>query len=433
MRGNARARLLAFALPTVLVLAACGQSGGGGDFARSDDPVTIRVTWWGEETRADLTNQAIEAFEEKYPEITVKGEFKDWGGYWDSLATTTAGGDSPDVIQMDELYLASYAERGSLRDLGEAGEFLDTSQFDEESLKTGQVDGAQYALPIGVGVLASVVNADLFEEYGVELPDDATWTWDEYAALAEELSEKSNGAINGSSPTGGNDAGSLKYWARQHGNELFDENGEVTLEPELLTSMWQYNLDLMESGGVENAAQWVESQNAGIEAGSLATGKIAMGFAYNTQITALREASGADLRLMRLPGSGEAEANFLKPSMYWAVSSQSEHPAEAALFVDFMLNHEAAGDILGTERGVPANGTIREAITSDLSESEQLAVDYMDSVTPGPSPVVTPNGGSGIEPMIQRYSQEVYSGQTSPQDAAQAFIDELQGEVNAAQ
>ncbi|MDT0342647.1 ABC transporter substrate-binding protein [Streptomyces litchfieldiae] len=433
MRGTPRARLVAVAVPMALALAACGQSGGaGGDFARSDEPVTIRVTWWGEETRADLTNQAIEAFEEQYPDIDVRGEFKDWAGYWDALATTTAGGDSPDVIQMDELYLASYAERGSLLDLGEAGEFLDTSQFDEESLKTGQIDGTQYAMPIGVGVMASVLNADLFEQYGVELPDDATWTWDDYAELANELTEKSGGAINGSSATGGNDAGSIKYWARLHGNELFGEDGTVTLDPENLASMWQYNLDLMESGGAESAAQGVESFNAGIEAGSLATGKIAMGGAYNTQITALREASGADLRLMRLPGSGEVDANFLKPSMYWALSSQSEHPAEAALFMDFMLNHEAAADILGTDRGVPANNAMRERISQDLSESDQLAVDYMNSVTPGPSPVVTPSGGSGIEPMIQRYTQEVYSGQRSPQDAAQAFVDELQTEVDAA-
>ncbi|MFW6690707.1 ABC transporter substrate-binding protein [Streptomyces sp. MAR4 CNX-425] len=431
MRGSATARLLgAVALSSTLVLAACGSSGGAVE--RSDEQVTIRVTWWGEETRADLTEKAIEAFEKKYPDITVKGEFKDWNGYWDALATTTAANDSPDVVQMDELYLASYAERGSLLDLGEAGKFLDTSQFDAEALKTGEVDGTHYAMPIGIAVLASIVNVDLFEEYGIELPDDATWTWDEYADLAEEFAEKSGGKLNGSSITGGMDTGSVRYWARLDGNEFFDKNGDVTLDPKALASMWQYNLDLMESGGVESAAQAVESYNAGLEGGSLATGKVAMGFSYNTQITALREASGADLRLLRLPGSGEVDANFFKPSMYWAVSSQSEHPAEAALLADFLVNHKAAGDILGTERGIPANGKIREAVSADLSESDQLAVDYMDSVTPGPSPAVTPKGGSGVEPMLQRYTQEVYAQQTSPEEAAQAFVDELQGEIDAA-
>jgi multiple sugar transport system substrate-binding protein len=432
MSGSAKARLLgAVALSSTLVLAACGTSGG--PVERSDEQVTLRVTWWGEETRADLTAKAIDAFEKKYPDITVKGEFKDWDGYWDALATTTAANDSPDVIQMDELYLASYAERGSLLDLAEADEFLDTAKFDKESLKTGQVDGTQYAMPIGITVLSSIVNADLFEEYGVELPDDATWTWDDYATVAEELAAKSGGEIDGSAITGGMDTGSVRYWARLRDNEFFDENGDVTLDPEALASMWQYNLDLMESGGVESAAQAVESYNAGLEAGSLATGKVAMGYSWNTQITALREASGADLRLLRLPGSGEVDANFFKPSMYWAVSSQSEHPAEAALLADFLVNHKAAGEVLGTERGIPANGEVRKAISTDLSESDQLAVDYMDSVTPGAAPAVTPKGGSGVEPMLQRYTQEVYAKQTSPEEAAEAFIDELQGEIDSAE
>jgi multiple sugar transport system substrate-binding protein len=412
-------------------LAACG-TGGGGDVELSDEPVTIRMTWWGADTRAELTDQAIAAFQKEHPNITVKGEFKDWAGYWDALATTTAANDSPDVIQMDELYLASYGDRGTLLDLADTSDFLDTSGFETATLETGQIDGAQYAIPIGAGMLASVVNADLFAQYGVELPDDTTWTWDDYAAIANELTEKSGGAINGSGLTGGTDAGSIRYWARLHGNELYGENGDVTLDPAVLASLWEYNLDLAESGGIESAAQSVESQSAGIEGGSLATGKIAMGFGYNTQITPLLAASGADLRLLQLPGSAEAAANFIKPSMYWAVSSQSEHPAEAATLVDFLVNHEAAADILGTERGIPANPAMREHVAADLDEGEQLAVAYIESATAGPSVVVTPAGGSGFDPMIQRYTQEVMFGERTPQEAAEAFIDELKSEIDAA-
>lgn len=432
MRGTVLRPLAATAaLTTALALAACGQAQGG-DVELSEEPVTIRMTWWGSDARAELTEQVIAEFEDQNPNITVKGEFKDWSGYWDALATTTAANDSPDVIQMDELYLASYGDRGSLLDLGTASEYLNTGEFDQEALETGQIDGAQYAMPIGVGVLGIVVNVDLFEQYGVALPDDATWTWDDYAAVADELTEKSDGAINGSAVTGGTDAGSIKYWARQQGGELFDENGDVSLDPAALTGMWQYNLDLMASGGMEPAAQMVESMSAGINGGSLATGKVAMGGAYNTQITALRDASGANLQLLQMPQVEGIDANFFKPSMYWSISSQSEHPAEAALFIDFLVNHEDAAAILGTERGIPANNAIREQLSSSLSESDQLAVDYMNTVTPGPSPVVTPNGGSGIEPMLQRYTQQVYFGETSPEDAAQAFIDELQAEIDAA-
>ncbi|GAA2149459.1 ABC transporter substrate-binding protein [Glycomyces algeriensis] len=412
-------------------LAACG-TGGGGDVELSDEPVTIRMTWWGADTRAELTDQAIAAFQKEHPNITVKGEFKDWAGYWDALATTTAANDSPDVIQMDELYLASYGDRGTLLDLADTSDFLDTSGFEAATLETGKIDGTQYAIPIGAGMLASVVNADLFAQYGVELPDDTTWTWDDYAAIANELTEKSGGVINGTGLTGGTDAGSIRYWARLHGNELYGENGDVTLDPAVLAALWEYSLALIESGGAETAAETVEGQSAGLEGSSIATGKIAMTIAYNTQITPLLAASGADLRLIQLPGAVETTANFIKPSMYWAVSSQSEHPAEAATLIDFLVNHEAAADILGTERGIPANPAMREHVATDLDEGEQLAVDYLESATVGPAVVVTPNGGSGFDPTCQRYSQEVLFGERTPQDAAEAFIEELKTEIDAA-
>ncbi|MBV7700265.1 ABC transporter substrate-binding protein [Streptomyces sp. TRM70350] len=415
-----------------LVLTACSGGSAGTAPELSDKPVTIRVTWWGADTRAQLTNEAIAAFEKKHPNIKVKGEYKDWNGYWDALATTTAAQDSPDVIQMDELYLASYAGRGALYDLGNAEKFLNTSQFDDQALATGQVGGTQYALPIGVGVSTVLANTDMFEKYGVALPDDKTWTWDDYARIAKELTDKSGGKIHGASGAPGFFAGDVKYWARQQGGELFDKDGNVSLKPDALVKMWKYGLDLISSEGGVKASTMVEDLTAGVTAGSFATGKAAMMGAYNTQVTALQEATGANLKLLQPPHVGDTKANFFKPSMYWAVSSQSKHPAEAATFVDFLLNDPAAADILKTERGIPANKAMLQRLQAGLTGTDKAAAEYMNTATTGQPPVVTPNGASGIEPMLQRYTQEVYFKKTSPEDAAKSFIKELQSEIDAA-
>lgn len=439
MMGAPRRRLAvtagAVAAAAALVLSGCSTEAatGGGASELSDEPVNLTVTWWGSDARAELTNTAIEAFEAKYPNITVDGQYKDWAGYWDALATSTAASDSPDVVQMDEIYLASYADRGALYDLNQAGDLLDTSSFEEESLATGQIDGAQYGMPIGVAVYSIVVNADLFEQYGVVLPDDESWTWDDLAATAQELTDKSGGAIHGAGNLGGFDAGSVKYWARSDGGEIFSDDGEVALDPQALVDLWEYNLDLIESGAAESASAMVEGFAAGLSAGSLATNKVAIGTAYNTQITALRAASGQDLRLLKLPRDGaEGKPDYYKPSMYWSASSQSDHPAEAAAFIDFMLNSDAAAEILKTERGIPANTEVRGALEAGLSADDQLAVDYLNAIEPGEPSPLTPNGGSSIEAIFQRYTQEVYFGQLSPEEAAEAAIKEINGEVDAA-
>ncbi|WP_127792113.1 ABC transporter substrate-binding protein [Agromyces sp. LHK192] len=433
MRGTTfrRAGIVAAAVSAALILSAC--SGGGTEAGSdapelSDEPVTITLSWWGGDARAELTQQAIDAFEEEHPNITVEPQYADWTGYWDQLATATAAGDSADVVQMDELYLASYGTRGALYDLG--GDLVDTTDFPAEIVKTGYVDDAQYAVPIGMTTYAMVANADLFEQYGIELPDDETWTWDDYAALAKEITEKSGGAIHGSSLIGGWDIGSVRYWGRQFGSEVFDGT-KVTLDPEALTEMWQTQLDMIADGGMESADAIVESQTAGLAGSSMATGKVALGTLWNTQITAVTAASGADLRLLKLPEPKGEDPNFYKPSMFWAVSSQSEHPAEAALLVDFLVNSEAAGEIIKTERGIPANDSIRAFVADSLEPTDQQAVEFLDRVTPGPA-FTTPNGASAMEGIFQRYTQEVLAGQTSPEDAAKATIAELQAEVDAA-
>lgn len=55
--------------------------------ALAEEPVTLRVTWWGSQTRHDLTMAAIQKFEEKYSNIKVEPEFTSWDGYWSKLAT----------------------------------------------------------------------------------------------------------------------------------------------------------------------------------------------------------------------------------------------------------------------------------------------------------------------------------------------------------
>jgi multiple sugar transport system substrate-binding protein len=108
MRHIPRA-LTALALATTLLAAsACGGDSGGPPAGRpTRGKVTLRFTWWGSDTRTKLTQQVIDAYQKDHPNVTIKGEFGEWSGYWDKLATTVAANDAPDIIQMDEKYLRS--------------------------------------------------------------------------------------------------------------------------------------------------------------------------------------------------------------------------------------------------------------------------------------------------------------------------------------
>ena len=112
------------------VLHAGCSAGGDAATELSDKPVTLRFTWWGNDARTAATQEVIAAFEKEYPNITIEPQFTDWAGYWDKLATETAANDTPDIIQMDEKYIATYGDRGALLDLkSRSATQLDTSRL----------------------------------------------------------------------------------------------------------------------------------------------------------------------------------------------------------------------------------------------------------------------------------------------------------------
>ncbi|MEU4425889.1 extracellular solute-binding protein [Actinoplanes sp. NPDC024001] len=426
---------LGLGLGAATTLAACG-GGGGGDAGGeiSKDAVKLRFTWWGSDARHKRTQQAIDLFTKKYPNITVSGEFKEWNGYWDSLATTVAANDAPDIIQMDELYLASYAERGALLDLKTAEKHLKTADIDGEALKTGQVDGKQYAIPTGVAAYSIVANTDLLAQYKIPVPDDSTWTWDDLKRIGVEVSKASGGKVTGVQ-SWGFDSGGINIWARQAGATLYDDAGKVSIPPEVLANYWQYLLDLAKNGIAPAPSVTVERASAPLDQSGTATNTSAFGTWWNTQLTSLAAASGQNLKLLKLPTNGQpgaATAPYYKPSMFWSVSSRSKHPAEAALFVDFLLNTTEAGEVLLTDRGLPANATVRTAITPKLTATDKAAADYLGALQVGPAPRVTPNGASSIETILKRHTEEVLFERQTPQQAAAGFIKELQAEIDAA-
>ena len=79
--------------------------------------VELSIFWWGGEARAKLTEEALALYTKKHPNVTFKKTWQANQGYFDKLATLTAGGNAPDIFQIDDNYLAEYAARNVTLDL----------------------------------------------------------------------------------------------------------------------------------------------------------------------------------------------------------------------------------------------------------------------------------------------------------------------------
>lgn len=417
-----------------LGLAGCGlgTAGDGASTELSDEPVTIRMYWWGGDARHQRTQEVIDLFEKKHPNITVEAEFSDWNGYWEKLATSTAGKNSPDVIQMDQLYLASYADRGALADLRDLD--ISTKGMEESVLGMGESDGGLYAVPISTSAMATFVNTDLLDQVGVPLPDNTdSWTWDEYEAWAQSVTQAAPQGVYGGSLA--QNEFMLQLFARQNGDELFAD-GDIAIDPETVEAFFQLALDSTKSGASAPASTWAETSGLALDQQPLSVGTVATTFATATQVSAYSQASGANLELVPIPTvkGGEKDADYFKAGMYWSVSSQSKHPAEAAALIDFFLNDPEAVKIIGTERGLPAISSTLDLIGDDLTPEESKAVAFSDSRLPflGDAPAIVPNGASDVDAVIVRYMQDVLFERQTPADAAKGFIADITQSIASA-
>ena len=416
---------------TIPVLASCGPNASSGGGGGGEDSGTVRIYWWGGDLRQTMTEEALELFGAQNAEITVEPEYSEWTGYWDKLATQTAGGDMPDLLQMDEAYIDSYGARGSLLDLESLGEALDLSAMDAKVLDTGRLaDGTLVGAPLGIGIFSVGVNVDLLEASGQELPDDTTWTWEELRETAAAISEW--GADQG--VTGldvfGQGAAELGAWARQSGQQLFPREDETAVDAETITSFLEYAKSLIEEGATPGVDAQIEDVGAGVEQGRFGTGKSVFHLQFHTQVQTFASASGAAMTLLRLPARTSGDHQMVnKASMYWSIAATSAAPESAGILMDFLLTDPEAAKALRLERGVTAFPEVQSAIEGELDEIERICLDFARDLQAevSPAPLVTPADAVGFGEEFTRISQEHYFGSKDAQATAQEILTVLEG------
>ncbi|WNB85344.1 extracellular solute-binding protein [Cellulomonas sp. ATA003] len=391
--------------------------------------MTLRFTWWGADARAQITEEVVDLFEAENPGITVETEWSVWDGYWDKLATGAAASDMPDVFQMDEQQIASYGQRGSLLDLESQPDALDVSTIAPQVLLTGDVDGTIVGAPVGVGIYSVVANPDLLERAGVAMPDDTTWTWDDLMEAARTVTEElGDEGVTGLDYFGMRSAEVAAY-ARQHGEAVFPREDDEPVSAETLESFFQMVLEMTETGVTPQPSVQTETMTASIEQSPFGTNAAAFHLLFHTQVQAFVDASGTEMQLLRIPALEPGDPQMVnKASMYWSIAAETDHPKEAAMLVDFLINDHEAARVLGVERGVPANPEIQEVIRPDLSPTGVMALEFAADLQAevADPPQNTPGTASDFDLQIGRIGSEVLFGSMTPEQAAQAVLDALE-------
>ena len=425
------AMLLSLTLPAM----ADGLTVGTYDPATAGD-YEIGFGWWGNQVRDEVTKAAADFFTENYPNITFNLNTQGWSNYWALMSTYSANNDLPDIMQQDYAYIEQWVEAGDLLDLTpyvESGA-LDLSKVPQNIIDTGKVGDGIYAVCAGVNAPSLLYNKTLTDSLGIEVP--LNLTWDQFVEISRKIyAETGVGAIYGD----GNSENMPTYYARSLGyTEFWNAEGIVPTAEEM-TGYYQRMLD-----GVAEGWMYDTDKLAGVNTADLAQNPLVYGssndvrtwcaFAFSNQIAAFQAAANADgieLGLTTWASSDPAASNYMKPSQFFSVTTDTKNPDLAVAFLNYLINDVQANTILRAERGVPANSEVAAAIADEVTKLDAtygLAVEYLAFVAENSSPIFPPLpsfAGTVQTEVIQMLSEECLLKGTSmtAEEAAQTLVE----------
>ena len=434
--------LMLSALLAVSFLSACSQGSGTGEedsktastagtnagtgTEADTEPATMRFMWWGGDTRHEATLKAIDRYKELHPNITIEAEYQGYDGYQQKIMTQIAGGNEPDIMQLDYIWFSdlSNQEGDKFVDLSTAPA-VDLSSYSKEFLdQFCSINGKVISLPMGTNGYGIVINKKFFQKHNIPL--DVKFTWEsiiEEAARVHKEDPKDYLFTTESNSLSGFIF--EQYLLSKTGfHWMADDSSAVRATKEQLVDAFAYIQKLFSSPGIQPLGE-----------SSLFTGQMEQNPIWaNNQLGFILSWSGGLGTLGSVIGDDNlavsdppfaAGGKILipaKPSMVAAVSKRSSYIDAAAAFINWMMSDMEAVEILGTERSVPTNEKARAHLEETGAVSPLMAQMVKVSLeNPAPrTPDLAFN--SEIGELVSTILEEVAFGNIAPDKAADKFI-----------
>lgn len=382
---------------------------------------TLKMVWWGNDQRKDVTNKVIELFQKKHPNIKFETKnYANTSAIRIDLAMNTADEVLPDIMQMNYDYIYSYANRKLLEPLNPYVDekILNLSDVDKSYLDGGMKDGQIYALNLAINAYCIAVNPSVFKKAGIPIPESG-YTYDEMYQIAKELKTNINDpdfyplANFPDFNTFVRSTGATYY--NSNGTGLGYDNDKVFTDYVNIQKKWLTE-GLIASTSVTNGRSDKDAL--------IVLGRSAFHFAVSNNIAGLSSYANQVLKIISVPSATKGKiTSAVRPSMFFGVSAYSNYKKEAVEFVDFFINDIDANNILMGERGVPVSSKVSDNLLSKVKDSEKEQYLFMKYIKEHPSQIDPPypSTTSIVGSLFSRLSGKVLNGSLTPEEGAKQF------------
>lgn len=169
-------------------LTACSSQGGPsqsgtGSGASSSSTITLtEEDYYTSGSANTFWNKEFAEYHKLHPNVTIQRKAVPQTGYVPQLLNQAGSGALPNIVMIDNPYVAQFAKSGVLMPLQQIGS-IDTSGMAQTLLSNGEYKGTLYAIPPFTNTIALAYNKKLFAAAHLSPPT----TWAEMISDAKKL------------------------------------------------------------------------------------------------------------------------------------------------------------------------------------------------------------------------------------------------------
>ena len=406
-------KIIALIMLLCIVLTGCGKKIA---VTEQDSRTEISLAWWGNDARTAYTLEAVRKFETKHPDIKVNVRYSEWSGYEARNKIQMISGRESDVMLVNFAWLSEFSKDGNgYYDLNELKDIVDIDAFDKDMLEYGMRAGKLNAIPIAMNAETMYIDKTIYDKYSLDIPE----TWDDYFEAAKVMSKDGIYPLSGVAKAIWMMV--FSYGEQVTGKSFFSKTGELQITPDDFKVMIDF-YDRLVDEKVIPAVEYYDrlSLENGTYAGSIAWISDAMNY-YKDRIDKGNEIVVAPYP--HLDGMTSGSRWYAKPATLYAISKNVEHPKEAAMLLEYLLNSEDVALLQGTDKGVPLSDKARNILNEHdglkgLQYDASLQMEDNESIEPM-NPAI--EDGGVIDMFIAACDKVVFNKATSDVAAKELY------------
>lgn len=329
--------------------------------AQADGPVTLKVSWWGGDSRHNATLAALDEYMKANPNVTVEADYGAWSGWTDKVATQLAGNSEPDLMQINWNYIYQFSSDGlGFADMNDLKDSFDMTQYDQKLLDQMTIAGHVLGIPVSTTGRVFYWNPGTFEKAGLEVPK----TFADIIAAGQTFKEKLGDDYYPMACGDYDRTILMTYYLQEKYNKAWVENGQCNFTVEEMADGFDF-LKSLEDNHVMPTAEKLAGDGADSldKNPNFIEGKYAGLLEWDSSIKKLTgaQADGQTLVIGEYPADFGTPSTVFKISMAFAVSKNSKNQAEAAKLLDFLLNGDGVAT-MALERGIPSSAAAQKTL-----------------------------------------------------------------------